>query len=447
MVASRNRLPDLPGEAVSNCLAAHLPIGSALHLGLSGGRDSVVLLHILKSLLPDRVRAIHVHHGLSPHADEWADFCSRLCREWEIPLQIARVEVCRQGQGLEAAARAARYQAFREHGASCLALAHHRRDQAETLLLNLCRGAGVAGAAAMRDKREMPRMTVLRPLLAVGEEEIATYAEARKLSWVEDESNARTHFRRNFLRLEILPKLSATFPAAEASLARAAAHFAEAESLLHDLAAHDAAHIEEDANYFVGLSTARRANWLRWHLKEAGWSIPDAARLTEALRQFSNAVRMGAHGELRLPEGRICIWRGRFYNVTDAPIPVSPQIWDGQGELAWAGGWLRLDARQGEGICAKRLNNNTDGRLSARPRVGGETLRLAENRPRRSLKKLLQEAAIPPWRRERLPLIYWGDEFIACPEIGIAAEWRAKEAGWMPVYSATPSTLSAALPV
>ncbi|MCL2022485.1 MAG: tRNA lysidine(34) synthetase TilS [Betaproteobacteria bacterium] len=435
MAASRNRPPDLPGEAVANCLAAHLPPGATLYLGLSGGRDSVVLLHILKGLIPDRVRAIHVHHGLSPHADAWASFCATLCRGWEIPLAIAKVAVYREGRGLEAAARTARYQAFREHGATCLALAHHRRDQAETLLLNLCRGTGVAGAAAMRGKREMPPMTVLRPLLAIGEDKIAAYAEAHQLCWVEDESNAKPHFRRNFLRLHVLPQLAAIFPAAEANLARATAHFAEANSLLHDLAALDATHIKQDAQYFAALTPARQANWLRWYLKEAGWSIPDAARLAEALRQFSNAVRIGAYGELRLPEGRICLWRGRFYSVSDAPIPVSPQIWDGQGELAWAGGWLRLEARQGEGICAERLNNNADGQLSARPRVGGETLRLVENRPRRPLKKLLQEAAIPPWQRERLPLLYWGDEFIACPGIGIAAAWQAKETGWLPVYS------------
>jgi tRNA(Ile)-lysidine synthase len=443
MAASRNKGPDSPGEAVASCLAAYLPVGASLHLGLSGGRDSVVLLHALKSLLPERVRAIHVNHGLSPNADDWASFCATLCREWEIPLDIATVRVQSRGKGLEAAARAARYQAFQAHGVTFLALAHHRRDQAETLLLNLCRGAGVSGAAAMRPRREMLAMTVLRPLLAVSDAEISAYAKTHRLAWVEDESNALPHFRRNFLRHEVLPKLSEIFPAAEANLARAAGHFSEAETLLSDLAALDAAQIEADARHFLGLSPARQANWLRGYLKTARWSVPDAARLAEALRQFSHAVERGVSGELRLPEGCMHFWRGRFYLVADVSIPESPRYWDGQTPLFWAGGWLRLEARQGEGLRMDRLGENLgenpERQLSVRSRRGGETLCLALDRPRRSLKKLLQEAAIPPWRRERLPLIYRGDEMIACPGIGIQAEWQCKadEPGWLPVYTDT----------
>lgn len=317
MAASRNLPPDPLREAVSACLAAHLPTGMTIHLGLSGGRDSVVLLHCLKSLFTARVRAIHVQHGLSPNEGDWARFCANLCREWGIPLEIAKVTARRAGKGLEAAARTVRYLALREHGAVYLALAHHRRDQAETLLLNLFRGAGVAGAAAMRHKREMCGMTVLRPLLDVGEAEIAAYAKAHGLVWVEDESNEETHFRRNFLRLEVLPRLSAVFPAVEANLSRAAGHFAEAQTLLHDLAVLDAARIEENAKYFAELSPARQANWLRWYLKSAGWGMPDTARLMDALRQLSHAIRQGRPCELSLPGGRLNLRRGRFFLVAD----------------------------------------------------------------------------------------------------------------------------------
>ncbi|MDR1849953.1 MAG: tRNA lysidine(34) synthetase TilS [Zoogloeaceae bacterium] len=435
MVASRNRPPDWLREAVASCLAAHLPVEATLHLGLSGGRDSVVLLHLLKDLLPERLRAIHVQHGLSPHADAWADFCRQLCREWQIPLEIAPVEVRRQGRGLEDAARTARYQAFQASGATWLALAHHRRDQAETMLLNLCRGAGVAGAAAMQGRRKISGMTVLRPLLEVGDEEIACYAEERGLAWVEDESNALPHFRRNFLRLEVLPKLAQVFPAVEANLARAARHFAEAESLLRDLASLDAAQIEADAAYFGKLALARQANWLRGYLQAARWRIPDTPRLLEALRQFNQAMKRGVPAEMVLPEGRLCLWRGRFYVVANVPVSKSPQSWDGRTPLFWAGSWLHLEARQGEGLRADCLFGNMENKLSVCSRKGGETLRLAQNRPRRPLKKILQEAAIPPWQRERLPLIYWGDECIACPGIGIAADWQCQkdETGWYPV--------------
>jgi len=422
----------LPGKAVADFLAMHLPPGATLCLGLSGGRDSVVLLHLLKSLIPERLRAIHVHHGLSPNADDWADFCAQLCREWDIPLEIARVAVHREGRGLEAAARAARYQAFKADGLSHLALAHHCRDQAETMLLNLCRGAGVSGAAAMRGLRQIEGMSVLRPLLGVGEEEIAAYARAHKLSWVEDESNAETHFRRNFLRLEVLPRLSSSFPAAEANLARAASHFAEAQSLLHELAAEDDAHIAANGQFFTLLSTARQANWLRWYLHTADWSIPDTARLMDGLRQFTDALKNEGYGELPLSEGKICLWKRRFYRVTHVVIPERPSVWDGKEPVFWAGGWLRLEEKQGEGIARERLCDGVQ--LTLRPRTGGETLRLGWNRPRRLLKKLLQEADVPPWQREHLPLLYIGDELVACPGIGIAAEWQAKETGWFPIY-------------
>jgi len=439
MDASRNKPPDSCRDAlcetVSAFLAAHLPVSATLNLGLSGGRDSVVLLHVLKDLLPERLRAIHVQHGLSPNADAWADFCLQLCRTWQIPLEIAKVEVRPQGRGVEDAARTARYQAFQAQGAKWLALAHHRRDQAETLLLNLCRGAGVAGAAAMRSRREMSALTVLRPLLEVGEEAIAAYASAHALAWVEDESNALPHFRRNFLRLEVLPKLARSFPAVEANLARAAGHFAEAESLLRDLASVDAARIEADAAYFGTLSLARQANWLRGVLQAARWSIPDTARLHDALRQFSHALMRNAPVVVRGPEGRLCLWRNRFYLVADVSIPEHPQNWNGREPLFWAGSWLHLEARQGEGLCAERLFGNAENKLTVRSRQGGEALRLAQNRPRRPLKKLMQEAAIPPWQRERLPLLYWNGELIACPDIGIAAEWQCRkdETGWYPV--------------
>ncbi|GHU11598.1 hypothetical protein FACS1894185_5110 [Betaproteobacteria bacterium] len=242
MVASRNKT-EIRARAVATDVAiavttavatlaaqlrARLPEKSPLWVGLSGGRDSVVLLHLCqKALPPGRVRALHVHHGLSPHADAWAAFCEQLCRDWGIPYTLKKVEVPRHdGQGVEAAARHARYLAFQESDAEYLALAHHRRDQAETLLFNLCRGAGVIGAAAMPHSRQIGNLTLLRPLLDLNANVIAAYAAAEQLRWVEDESNADIGYSRNFLRHQILPELTTRFPAAESALARAARHFA-----------------------------------------------------------------------------------------------------------------------------------------------------------------------------------------------------------------------------
>ncbi|MDR1647686.1 MAG: tRNA lysidine(34) synthetase TilS [Zoogloeaceae bacterium] len=409
------------------CLRQHLPAEARLGVALSGGRDSVVLLHLAQTLLPaGHVHALHIHHGLSPQADAWRDFCRSLCARWKIPLAQQAVEVDSKGEGVEAAARIARYRALRElcreNGLLYLALAHHRRDQAETLLLNLCRGAGVAGAAAMPLCRVMDNLTLLRPLLGCGFAEMTAYAADHRLRWIEDESNADTRFRRNFLRHRILPPLRQIFPAVETTLARAAGHFAEAGVLLAELAAEDDARIQDQLAPFRCLSPARQSNWLRYRLHRLGWQAPEADRLAEALRQLTE----GAHDtqfELRLPEGRLRLWRARFYWQPHALETAPPEAcrWSGAEALPWAGGSLSLLKRQGAGLDPTRIAGKM---LEVRPRQGGERLRPGPGSGSRPLKKLLQEAPdCPPWLRARLPLIYCDDTLIACPGIALAADW------------------------
>jgi tRNA(Ile)-lysidine synthase len=266
---------------LSDFLARHLPPGERLWLGLSGGRDSASLLNACHEALPGRLSAIHIHHGLSPHADEWADFCRCRCLALGVPLRLEKIAVEQNGKGTEAAARTARHRVFQNilagEGGKFLALAHHRRDQAETLLFRLLRGAGVKGAAAMRPVQAQAGFTLLRPWLDVPAEAIAAYAQENSLEWIEDESNADTRYRRNFLRHEILPRLAARFPGAETTLARAAGHFAEAQSLLDALAEIDS------AADIPSLPPARQANWLRWKLAQDGQLMPDAKRLAEML--------------------------------------------------------------------------------------------------------------------------------------------------------------------
>lgn len=417
-------------------LQAHLPAGAELWVGLSGGRDSVVLLHLCKTLWP-RVRAIHVHHGLSPNADAWADFCTRLCAAWDIPLRVMRVQVPRQtGKGLEAAARQARYQAYQECGARHLALGHHRRDQAETLLFNLCRGSGVAGAAAMPACRQHAELTLLRPLLDVAASALSAYAEQQGLAWIEDESNLDETYTRNFLRRQVLPLLETRFPAAEATLARAARHFAEAEGLLHELAVQDDALIQARVAPLLQLSEARQANWLRYWLRQRGWQVPDAVALAEALRQIRVAPIDGLF-ELRLPEGSLRLWRGSLYRVpVRQPLPLQPLLWQGEAQLPWGSGLLKLSQVAGEGIALNRLLGR---RVTLQARQGGELLAPVAGRPRRQLKKLLQEAALPPWEREVLPLIYVDDELVACPGLAVAADWQCSmgEVGLLPHWASS----------
>lgn len=307
MASSRNsrsteRLP----AVLAACLERHAPPGARLVVGLSGGIDSVVLLHALTGLRRDGLAALHVHHGLSPHADAWADFCAAFAGGLGVPFECVRVTVERNTpDGLEAAARRARHAVFARAAADWIVLAHHRDDQAETLLFNLLRGAGLKGAAAMQEASGR----LLRPLLEVGRAEIAAYAQARRLAWIEDESNADIRHSRNFLRHRILKPLAQRFPAATRNLAAAAARFNEAQALLDDLARLDLAGSEGfplDITRLMALPEPRARNALRYLLARQQVAIPSEARLREALRQMLEAAadrhpvaRLGAHRLLR----------------------------------------------------------------------------------------------------------------------------------------------------
>ncbi|KXB30283.1 hypothetical protein AT959_13095 [Dechloromonas denitrificans] len=256
---------------------------------------------------------------MSPNADEWAAFCADYCRRLAVVLDIAHVAVDRQsGLGLEAAARQARYAALANCNADSLLLAHHQGDQAETVLFNLLRGAGVAGAAGMPVERPLGARRLLRPLLAFSRAEIEDYARQQGLAWIDDESNIDLQYSRNFLRHEILPRLSARFPQAEASLALAASHFGETDQLLAELAAVDWQKVQESGGQTAslhalrGLSLPRLKNLLRYRLRELGWRTPVASRLEEFARQLLTAAP-DRHPELQLPEGCLRIAQGRVH--------------------------------------------------------------------------------------------------------------------------------------
>lgn len=290
MAASRKSLStERVLAAAGDCLNRHAGADDRLVVGLSGGIDSVVLLHVAKQCSPT-VAALHVHHGLSPSADSWTRFCRDLCHEWNVSLQVARVNVDRSSaDGLEGAARRARHDAYKSAVADWILLGHHRGDRAETLLFNLLRGAGIRGAGAMPDRNGR----LLRPLLALGRADIEAYARTHGLSWIDDHSNADTRFSRNFLRHTIFPSLSRRFPAAEQRLASAAARFAEAADLLDELARLDLGSREAsfpiDVECLVHLSESRARNLLRYLLACQGVGIPSEERLYEALRQFIEA--------------------------------------------------------------------------------------------------------------------------------------------------------------
>lgn len=438
MAASRNRIctdpaPGFPAR-LQALLGADFPQGGRLWVGLSGGRDSVLLLALLKEaapLLGFHLSAIHVHHGLSPRADAWAAFCARLCQDWELPLQVVRVQVTPQGgEGVEAAARRARYAAYQALDGEALALAHHQDDQAETLLLNLLRGAGVAGLAAMPHQRPLPRpgrppLLLLRPLLDSSRDWIDDQLARRGLNWVEDESNGDARFSRNFLRRDVLPLLGQRF-AARSSLARAAAWAGEAETLLEELAAEDgarAAHPDFPGALSLAalqsLSGSRRRNLLRDWLHRRGGPRPEARTLAELEAQVLD-YRPDAQMAWRCGQWVVRGWRGALFlehEPLTAPSLPGLQPWQREMPVPWGSGAIFSARVTGQGLDAAALEM---GPAQFRPRQGGEMFQLA-GRPRRPLKKLLQESAVPPWQRERLPLLWLGETLAWVPGIGIGA--------------------------
>lgn len=430
---------------VATPLSELLPNHSSILIGLSGGVDSVVLLHLLHQLAPRyswQLSALHVHHGISPNADAWAAFCAGLCANLNIPLHIEQVDIAPlRAQGIEAAARKLRHAAFAGQACDFVALAHHADDQVETLLLQLLRGAGVRGAAAM-PSLSVGATKIVRPLLHCSRQEILDYARVHRLQWIEDESNADEYYPRNFLRHQLLPLLGQKFPAYRETLGRSTQHFAEAGELLDDLARLDAPELfsspaggggvrgkRDDSSLEVSrlqsLSPPRAKNLLRYFLYRLGAPMPQAARLDDMLHQLCAAR----------PDASVCITYGgyqvRRYQGRVYALPALGRF-DNQQRLTWRGEvallWPALRCAilfnqfKGKGISLAKLHGRP---VTLRLRQGGEALRPAANAAKRTLKNLLQEHCVPPWQRERWPLLYCGDELVCVAGVAIAAEYQA----------------------
>jgi tRNA(Ile)-lysidine synthase len=435
-----------PAAAVAACLTSVVEPGDRVLLALSGGIDSIVLLDLLVGLAPQlnfELRALHVDHRLSPSASEWARFCRAACRARGVPCRVVRVDVAR-GNSTEAAAREARYAALRKSRADVVVLAHNADDQAETVLLQLFRGAGVRGLAAMpvvrrdeggarRDEaggmRDEGRKALVRPLLDVSRADIEAYAKRRKLEWVEDESNASTVFLRNWVRHEIGPRIAQRVPGYRGTLVRAARHMGEAAQLLDELAALDAGDAAPGGPLPLArlreLSPARARNLLRFTIGSRGWRLPDADRLKEAMRQALDA-RGDARVHVDLGDCEMRRRAGSLYLLpARAPAAaVAPVVWQGEPEIALSGlgGVLAMRPARGTGMSLALLETRP---VTIRARLGGERLQLAANRPARTVKNLLQEAQMPAWERSRVPFIYSGDTLACIPGVGVDHRFHA----------------------
>ncbi|MPZ42044.1 MAG: tRNA lysidine(34) synthetase TilS [Betaproteobacteria bacterium] len=431
---------EMTAQVAAAMTAQVAPGAATVTVGLSGGVDSVVLLALLRRIAPGlgfELRALHVNHGLSPHAADWERFCQTHCARRRVPFQAVRVRVPGEGSNIEAQARAARYRAFSECGSELIALAHHRDDQAETLLLNLVRGSGVHGLAGMpavrsldgaQDAAHASRVRLIRPLLRIARSDLLRYARSQRLRWIEDESNRDARFTRNFLRLQVLPLLERRFPGTHETLARSAAHLRDAAALLDELAAADCAASGDghrlDLQRLCALGAARGANALRHLLACHGEAPPSLARTREMLRQLTSA-RTDAQPAIDLERISVRRFRGWIELVALGPLERErePLPWNGERSLRLADG-AELIARpsRGNGISAARLHTAA---VTIRRRRGGERVRIAHTGAMRTLKNLLQEAGVAPWVRARMPLVYCGERFAWAPFVGVAADFRA----------------------
>lgn len=419
-------------ERFCAAVAPYVTANSRVCIGLSGGVDSVVLLHLfvqLRQQLQFDLSAIHVHHGISAHADEWQFFCQQLCGQLNVACTVRKVALDHQAaSGLEAEARAARYQQYAQQQVDFIVLAHHRDDQAETLMLQLLRGSGVKGLSAMAKYRQITGQPgYLRPLLDIDRGNIVDWARAHQLHWVEDESNADTRYARNFLRRDFLPVLNQRYPAWRESLARSAQNLGEASLLLDELAMMDAQHgiVEQRlyCPYVKQISPARARNLLRYFIAQHGCRMPSQDKLADMLGQIVNtehdnhmAIHHDTHTLYRYQDC-VCL-------VKQLPVINKAEQWSWPTEADLhipALGILEVQSSMGCGIARDKFID-----VSVRLRQGGEVMRPDCKRPRRKLKDLLQQSGIPAWQRDRMPLIYSADTLICVPGVGVECEWQAK---------------------
>lgn len=439
---------------LARLLAAHSNI-RRLVVGYSGGLDSHVLLHVLatqRAAWPRReLQAVYIDHGLQAASAAWGAHCARICRALAVPWRIRPVTAHpAPGESPEAAARHARYAALAAELGPDVALltAHHRDDQAETLLLQLLRGAGPHGLAAMPAAAPLGAGWLLRPWLAIERAALLEYGYRHALRWIEDASNNDIGFDRNYLRHRIMPLLQQRWPSATNALARSARWCAEAAAELDQQAAHDLAQAagaspdQLSLAVLRPLSQARQRYLLRYWLRTLGLPIPGSRQL-EQLRVEALSAAHDRQPGIRWPGGEVRRHRAKLYAMPPLALLDRQAVWswrsdgDGYPPLDLPGlGRLRWQAKPGAGVRAALLADGAT--LTVRFRQGGEWLHLAGRTHHQELKKLLQAADIPPWQRDRTPLLYRDSVLIAVIGLGVAARWAAapSELGWLPVLEA-----------
>lgn len=418
-------------------LSPELPIWIAY----SGGLDSTALLHLaVEAGLPQQVQlaAIHVHHGLQPEADAWAKHCQAQCDALGVGFKQVQAEL-ELGTALEERARDARYRIFTElmNRGGLLLQAHHADDQAETLLFRMLRASGVRGLGGIPAQRVLGNGQLLRPLLEVTRQQLQQYAEVRQLCWVEDPSNVELVHNRNFLRAQVMPVLQQRWPALAKSFTDSARHCQQAQQLCDDLAQLDL----QDAEFpgaglslqqLESLPAHRRWNLLRYWLHRVA-VLPSEMQLQKLWQDLAGA-RNDAQPSFQLGQFWLRRYRGGLFVLPDRP-PIDPhwrlpvELVTGQDhKLRLPQGQLVLQPSTGQG-----LKLAEGAQVELRLRQGGERICLPGREGSRSLKKLLQQAGLPPWLREQLPLIYVDDQLAAVADLWLAEGFEAtdQQLGWL----------------
>ncbi|MBS0856079.1 MULTISPECIES: tRNA lysidine(34) synthetase TilS [Tatumella] len=405
-----------------------------LLVAFSGGLDSAVLLHAVAGLRHQqniRVRAVHIHHGLSHYADDWVTHCRQFCRSLDIPLRVEYVQLDTRALGTEASARQARYGVFSRllNPGEALLTAHHQDDQCETLLLALKRGSGPAGLAAMPAVMPFSCGSILRPLLSCSRRQLAGYAEQHDLRWIEDDSNDDPAYDRNFLRLEILPLLTRRWPHFPSAVSRSAGLCGEQEALLDELLQDELAGLITPQQAIpvaplTDISPLKRAAILRRWLACCGALMPSRSQLARiwqevaCSREDANPRLVISGGEIRRYAGHLwwvrCFQGQRDTRLDWPDLQVPLILPDNLGQLISAPQGIRL-----------RLPDRAT-QVSVRFSAAGRLYIVGRDRGR-SLKKIWQECGVPPWLRENTPVLFYDDEPVCAPGVFVCQHAQPAE--------------------
>jgi tRNA(Ile)-lysidine synthase len=438
-------LPFLQGFANTN----------TFYLAYSGGLDSHVLISAVNTIrhsLPEKsFVAVHVNHGLSPHANAWQNHCQRICNHLKLPLKIFTVDArAATGESPEAAARTARYKILAEliTENACLLTAHQQDDQAETVLLQLFRGSGPKGLASMPRIKKFGRGFLARPLLEFSREQLHDYAVKNTLKWIEDESNFSDKFPRNYLRHKIIPLIKRRWPQLNKTLERAAQLQSLSLEIHHDIATEDFALCQGEQegtlsiSKLIALSTARRNNLIHFWLRHLGYSVLNAVQLEQLQRNILFAAR-DSRAELHWGTVTVRRFRDDLYAMHAQPespkidhavivpwqLPALASVKDHEylKQLPKPLGTLVAKPAHGTGIAIRMAQN-----VSVRFRQGGEKLQPLGRKETHTLKNLFQEWRVTPWTRTKVPLIYIGDELAAVVGHCVCTKFAATndELGW-----------------